>query len=113
MHINDLRDFESDLRHGKRTLTTLLGRQGSRRLLAAMDLIAYGVVAAGVVAGILPLLALLVFASVPTAISQLRLVFQETDPKLVHPAWGRSIQLHMQFGVFLIAGLLLSPQLDS
>jgi len=108
MHINDLRDYEGDLQHRKRTLTTLLGRQGSRVLLASMDAIAYSAVVGPVVAGVLPWPTLLVLGSLPHALSQLRLVFRETDPKLVHRAWGRSIQLHMEFGGLLIAGLLIS-----
>jgi|SRR5579872_3787400 len=111
MHINDLRDYEGDVVHGKRTLTTLLGRDGSRVLLAVMDAIAYCAIIGPVAGGVLPWPALLVLASLPAAVSELRIVFRETDPKLIHGAWIRSIRLHMEFGSLLIAGLLLAKWL--
>ena len=108
MHINDVRDYQGDVLHGKCTLTTLVGPYNSRVLLAVMDTIAYSAIVGPVAAGVLPWPTLLVLASIPRAISQLRLVFRETEPKRIHPAWARSIQLHFEFGVLLIAGLLVS-----
>lgn len=107
MHINDLRDYAGDLQHGKRTLTTMLGRPGSRALLAAMDGAAYLAIVVAAVWGVLPWLALGVLVSVPHAMSQLRIVFTETEPSRIHPAWARSIQVHSEFGVLLIAALLI------
>jgi 1,4-dihydroxy-2-naphthoate octaprenyltransferase len=108
MHINDLRDFEGDRRHGKRTLTTLLGRPGSRRLLLAMDVTAYLSIVTAAIAGVLPWFTLLVVVSIPRAISQLRLVFRETEAAKLNPAWTRSVQLHLEFGAALIAGLMIA-----
>jgi 1,4-dihydroxy-2-naphthoate polyprenyltransferase len=106
MHTNDLRDLESDIANGKWTLSTLLGRSGANVLLAGMDVAAYLVILGAVIAGVLPWPALLVLVSVPRAISQLRMVFRETDAGKLNAAWVRGIQLHMEFGVALIVGLL-------
>jgi len=106
MHINDLRDLDDDLRHGKRTLSTMIGRRGARRLLAAMDVVAYAAIVWGAIAGLLPWPAVAVLASVPMAVTELGLAFRETDAAPLNVAWFRGVQLHLQFGVLLIAGLL-------
>jgi hypothetical protein len=49
-----------------------------------------------------------VLVSVPRAISQLRLVFRETEAAKLNPAWTRSVQLHLEFGTALIAGLMIA-----
>jgi 1,4-dihydroxy-2-naphthoate polyprenyltransferase len=111
MHTNDLRDYDTDLQHGKRTLATLLGRRRAGFLLAAMDVSAFGAVVAAVIAGLLPWLALLTLAAVPQAVAQVRTALRETDAKQLHEVWLRGVKLHMQFGVLLIVGLLASTAL--
>lgn len=108
MHTNDLRDYDTDVVHSKRTLATLLGRRGAGYALAAMDAVAFAVVIAAVAARILPWPALLIVLAIPQAIGQVRSALRETDPKQLHQVWLRGVKLHMQFGVLLIAGLLLS-----
>lgn len=108
MHTNDLRDFASDIEHGKHTLSTLLGRRGANLLLVVMDALAYAVIVAAVIGGVLPWPVLLVLASLPRAMSQLRMVFREADATKLNQAWVRGIQLHLEFGVALIAGLLIA-----
>jgi 1,4-dihydroxy-2-naphthoate octaprenyltransferase len=111
MHINDLRDFDTDIQHGKQTLATLLGRRRAGFALAAMDALAFVVIAGAVIARVLPWPSLLVLIAAPQAIAQLRLVLGQPDRAQLHSAWLNGVKLHMQFGLFLIAGLLASAAL--
>jgi len=63
MHTNNLRDFASDIEHGRHTLSTLLGRHGANILPAAMASIAYVAIVMAVIAGALPWPTLLVLRS--------------------------------------------------
>ena len=112
MHTNDLRDLSSDIENRKHTLSTLLGRRGANCLLAGMDVLAYSVVIAAVIGGWLPWPTLLVLISVPRAITQLRMVFHETEVAKLNAAWFCGIQLHLEFGVALIVGLLVAALLQ-
>ncbi len=108
MHVNDLRDYDADRLHGKKTLATLLGREGSRYLLLAMDSAAFGVVAAAVLTKLLPWGALLAMAAIPQAIRQIRLAFGEMSAAALHQVWLRGVVLHTQFGLALAIGILAS-----
>ncbi len=107
MHTNDLRDYETDLAHGKRTLATLLGKDRSATLLAAMDLLAFAIPAGATALGLLPWLTLLFLLAVPAALRQVRML-RAADVRQLHQVWLGGVKLHTQFGVALIAGLLLS-----
>ncbi len=111
MHTNDLRDYDTDVLHGKRTLATLLGRRGAAAALAAMDVAAFAVVVGAVALGLLPLLALLIALAAPQALGQVRMAFRESSQQALHAVWLKGVQLHMQFGLLLIAGLLASAAL--
>ena len=112
MHINDLRDYDTDIAHGKRTLTTLLGMRRGAFALVVMDALAFAAtVGAVVIARVLPWPSLLVLIALPQAVAQLRLVLGQPDPKHLHLAWLNGVKLHMQFGVFLIVGVLASAAL--
>jgi 1,4-dihydroxy-2-naphthoate octaprenyltransferase len=108
MHTNDLRDYDTDVVHRKRTLATLLGRRGAAYALAIMDALAFAITLAAIVARLLPWPVLLVFFAAPQAVKQIRLVFGGPDAKQLHEAWLGGVKLHMQFGLAMILGLLLS-----
>ena len=111
MHTNDLRDYDTDVLHGKRTLATMLGRRDAGFALATMDALAFVVTLAAAIAGLLPWLALLVLIAIPQAIDQVRTAFSATNTKQLHAVWLLGVKLHLQFGVLLIAGLLASAAL--
>jgi 1,4-dihydroxy-2-naphthoate octaprenyltransferase len=106
MHINDLRDYDTDLVHRKRALAPMFGRRGAAFALAAMDTLAFAVIAGAVLVRILPWPTLLVAIAIPQAVSQARLVLRGTEPGPLHIAWLNGVKLHMQFGVLMIAGLV-------
>ncbi|HEV2690800.1 MAG TPA: prenyltransferase, partial [Bryobacteraceae bacterium] len=111
LYTNDIRDLDTDVLHGKKTLATMTGRSAASYTLSGMDIVAFAIVIAAVATRLLPWPVLLVLVAVPQAIAQLRMVFREKEPEKLHDAWLRGIKLHGQFGVFMIVGLLLSAAL--
>ena len=111
LYTNDIRDLETDRLHSKVTLATLTGRHAASYALAGMDALAYLVTIAAIAARLLPWPVLLVVLAIPQGIIQLRMVFRETSAEKLHAAWLRGIQLHAQFGLLLIVGLMLSTAL--
>jgi len=111
MHTNDLRDFDTDVLHGKHTLATMLGRRDAGFALAMMDGLAFVVTLAAAIAGLLPWLAMLVLIAIPHTIDQLRTAFSATNTKQMHAVWLLGVKLHLEFGLLLIAGLLASAAL--
>jgi 1,4-dihydroxy-2-naphthoate polyprenyltransferase len=108
LHVNDLRDLESDRAHGKRTLSTMLGRHRAHGLLVVFNLLALTVIAGGVVRDALPVSTLLVLLVLPTMVIQVRTVVGATDQATLNRAWFQSIRVHGQFGLLLIGGFLLA-----
>ena len=107
MHTNDLRDYDTDVSHGKRTLATLLGKRGAGNALVVMDALAFAVPLAAVLAGLLPWPTLLILLGAPQAVKQSRMV-RGADAKQLHLVWLGGVKLHTQFGLAMIAGLLIS-----
>jgi 1,4-dihydroxy-2-naphthoate octaprenyltransferase len=111
MHTNDLRDYAADVAHGKRTLSTLLGRQHASHALLLMIALAYVAVILGAASRMLPWSALLVLLTVARAVPLVRTVYRSRDSAELNVAWFRGVQLHTEFGVLLIAGLLIASLL--
>jgi 1,4-dihydroxy-2-naphthoate polyprenyltransferase len=111
LQANNLRDVESDHIHGKRTLATILGRRGALWQLIAFDAGAFAATAIGAVLGAMPWLTLAVFVSAPRAFTEIRILKRETDARKLNVALQRSAQLHMEFGLLLVAAYLVSALL--
>src|SRR6202011_488962 len=54
LHANNIRDIESDTRHGKRTLATILGRTRANYELVALDVAAYATTLVAILAYTIP-----------------------------------------------------------
>ena len=103
LHANNIRDIESDRIHGKRTLATILGRQGARYELVAIDVLGFATTLIAMIVGAIPWTGLIAILSVPRAIGQLRIVMRETEPAKLNLALLRSVQLHMEYGPMIVA----------
>jgi 1,4-dihydroxy-2-naphthoate octaprenyltransferase len=108
LHVNNIRDIESDRVYHKRTLANLLSRRAANLELLAFDAGAYALIIAGVVLGALPWLALLTLVTVGRARDELRIVFNENEPEKLNLAVLRSAQLHLEFGLVLFAAILVA-----
>jgi 1,4-dihydroxy-2-naphthoate polyprenyltransferase len=112
MHTNDLRDYESDVAHRKRTLATMTGRERASDLLAAMLVLAWVAIVLGAIVQALPWPTLAVLVTTPSAIRLAREVRRERGAEQLNAAWFHGVKLHSQFGIVLIAALLLSSLLS-
>jgi hypothetical protein len=56
----------------------------------------------------MPWIALAVFITIPRALDQIQIMTRESDPKKLNLGLFRSIQLHMEFGLLMIAALLVA-----
>lgn len=107
LHANNLRDLESDRAVNKRTLAVILGRQGARVEYVVLVGGAYVALIALVVAGQVPVTALLALLTWPQARALIHTFNTETEPLKLHPAQGQTAQLHGRFGLFMVAGWLI------
>ncbi|HKN14131.1 MAG TPA: 1,4-dihydroxy-2-naphthoate octaprenyltransferase [Candidatus Binatus sp.] len=108
LHANNIRDIESDTRHGKRTLATMLGRTGANYELIALDVAAYVATIVAIISHAIPWIALVVLVTIPRALDQIRIMTRENEPKKLNLGLFRSIQLHMEFGLLMIAAFLVA-----
>lgn len=111
LQVNNMRDIDNDIRHGKRTFAAIIGRQPAVVELMASDVVAFTAVAAGVIAGALPWLALAVLLTVPRAVKQVRLVRTATDWRNMNEALNLTAQFHLEFGLILSVALVLAHML--
>lgn len=106
--VNNTRDIDTDRRAGKRTLAVRLGRERSRRMYAAMVLVAYPIALIPWVVGPLTAWLLLPFLTLPLAAAVVRIVATHSDGPSLNRALAKTGQLQLLFCVLLSAGLLLS-----
>ena len=102
LHVNNIRDIDTDALHGKHTLATILGRAGAIRELISLDVLAYATAFIAIAARSLPWTAVLVAITIPRALDQIRIVRRETEARKLNLALLRSVQLHMEFGILMI-----------
>ncbi len=103
--INNLRDIDTDVLAGKRTLAVRLGRRRTRAYFATLLAAPFAAVAAAVTAGALPLWSLVVAITIPRAVGIVRAVAR-TDGAPLNPLLGSTAQLQALFGGLLTVTLL-------
>jgi 1,4-dihydroxy-2-naphthoate octaprenyltransferase len=105
LYVNEIPDRRGDALAGKRTLPVRLGRSAviAGYRLAASG--AYAAVVLGVVAGILPVTALIVLLTIPLALRVSRSLEPNYDnPYGLMAVMGVNIRLHLYVGLALLAG---------
>jgi 1,4-dihydroxy-2-naphthoate octaprenyltransferase len=113
LHANNIRDLEADRAVNKRTLAVLLGLRAARIEYIVLVGGAYAAVAGLILAGIMPITALLAAVTLPEAYRLVRIVTTSTDVSLLHQAQGRTAKLHGQFGMWLVIGWLVGLALSA
>lgn len=104
--VNNIRDRETDMATGKRTLAVMLGYRLSRVEFVALVTVAYLVVPILWLGfGYTPAL-LVVGLSLPLAVSVTRVVCTQTDGGALNPALERTGQLMAVYAVLFTAGLV-------
>lgn len=108
LHANNIRDLQSDKERGKHTLATVIGRNAACWELAGLVYGAFVITALLVVLGYAPWPVLLTFATLRHAIPAVRIPFASDKVENVNAALLYTVKLHLEYGVLLIVGLLLS-----
>jgi len=109
--INQFPDVASDAATGKYNLVVVLGSRRARWGYLLIVAAAFLSVLVGVVAGMLPLVALLMLAAVPLAVYTTRTLFRSYSQRSLVKANAATILLHLVSGVLLAAGLFLSASM--
>ena len=106
--VNNLRDRDTDARVGKRTLVVRFGARFARLEYTALVVCSYGLVTAAWTWADLGVGALLCWATLPLALSELRGVWTRDGADL-NAHLGGTARLELFFGATLAGGLLLWP----
>lgn len=104
LHANNLRDLDHDREVGKRTLATMLGRTGANIEYYLLISGTYLSLTITVLLGITPWLTLISILTLPLALRLVRIVAAAHEPRALQPVLSQTAQLHMQFGLLLVAG---------
>jgi 1,4-dihydroxy-2-naphthoate polyprenyltransferase len=105
--INQFPDMASDARAGKINLVVVLGKERARWGYLLIVCAAFLSVLIGVLAGVVPLTALLILGSLPLAYAAARILFRHYTDRGLIKANAMTILLQLLAGGLLIAGLLL------
>jgi 1,4-dihydroxy-2-naphthoate octaprenyltransferase len=112
LHINNLRDFETDRAAGKRTLAHLLGWRNAVREYAGLVISAY------IFALLLVVLwphnwpVLIALTTLPAAIALVQMVRTNIDPRSLNAGVRATARLHFQFGLLLTCGLVIRSVIE-
>jgi 1,4-dihydroxy-2-naphthoate octaprenyltransferase len=108
LHANNIRDLKFDVEHGKHTLATLIGRHAANWELAGLMYGAYVITAALILLGYAPWTVALTFLTLRHAIPTVRIAFEKETVEELNEALMGTVKAHLEYGVLLIVGLLLS-----
>ncbi len=104
LHANNLRDLESDREKGKRTLATILGREGANVEYYLLIGGTYLSLLVLVLLNIAPWPTLIAAVTLPTAVKLMKIVANNSEPKALQPVLRQTAKLHSQFGFLMVAG---------
>jgi 1,4-dihydroxy-2-naphthoate octaprenyltransferase len=108
LHANNLRDLESDRAIGKRTLATILGRKRANLEYYVLVGGTYVSLLITVLLNISPWYTLITALTLPAAAALMRRVSVNTEPAALNPVLRKTAQLHMRFGMLLVAGWVIA-----
>lgn len=105
--INEFPDARADAATGKDHLVVVLGKDLARWGYLALLVIAYGLIAAGVLGGVTPAWTLLAFIGLPIGARATDVVFKHARDRELVTANSSTILTHLVTGVALAVGLAL------
>ena len=109
LYINEFPDYKADMATGKRTLIVRLGRQTAAKLYPVFILTPYIIVLLSVILGIMPVISLIVFATIKKALVAINVAKQHYDePMKLIPANVNTIKCHLHFGILLVVNYLIT-----
>ncbi|HEY6284343.1 MAG TPA: 1,4-dihydroxy-2-naphthoate octaprenyltransferase [Ktedonobacteraceae bacterium] len=111
IHLNSMRDTESDAPAGKLTLASLLGLHMSRTLYVILVVGAYAPIVALGLPRHAPHVLLIVLWTLPTLVIAITTVLRTTSPASLHKAMLETLRLETFFTLLLLAALVVTAYL--
>ncbi len=108
IHLNNMRDVESDYQAGKHTLATSLDLRVNRALYLILMLGAYAPIIALGVPRHAPHLLLLVLWTLPVLVVAVTTVLRTTNPASLHLAMYQTLRIEIYFTLLLIVALVVT-----
>ena len=108
IHLNNMRDTESDALAGKHTLASLLGLRLSRTLYVMLVLGAYAPIVALGLPRHAPHLLLIVLWTLPVLVIVITTVIRTISPASMHLAMLETLKLETFFTILLIVALVVT-----
>lgn len=108
LHANNIRDLNFDIEHGKHTLATMIGRTAANWELAGLVYGAYIITAALILFGYAPWTIALTFLTLRHGIPAVRTAFEKNTVEELNASLMGTVKTHLEYGVLLVVGLLLS-----
>ena len=108
IHLNNMRDTESDAPAGKLTLASLLGLRMSRTLYVILVVGAYAPIVALGLPKHAPHVLLIVLWTLPTLVIAISTVLRTTSPASLHAAMLETLKLETFFTILLIVALVVT-----
>lgn len=107
--INEFPDYNADRAVGKNTIVVLLGKEKAVKIYYSLMLIVYLITIYGVVAGLMPVFALLVLLNVPLCVRAIRIALRSyNNTHELLTANMATINLHLSFGAIFSMSFALS-----
>lgn len=112
--INEIPDYYADVKAGKKTLVTRIGRKRAADVYGILMFSTYGVILLGVSLSLMPVLALLSFLTAPLAIRAVHVARRNYgDPRKLIPANAGTVLVHLFTGVLLCIAYVVSGYMAS
>lgn len=114
LNANNIRDIKHDTEAQVKTLATILGINAAKKEYYFLVLGAYLSVILMVIGGLLQFWSLLIIISLPVALKNIKdiSIAEVNNPEAIAIMDIRTAQLHMQFGLLLTIGLVLTAILN-
>lgn len=113
LNMNNVRDYQDDLKVHKRTLPVRFGLTFGRRFHAFLLVGSYLAVTISIMAQALPIIGLAVWLTFPLAFKNIRAILTATERNVYVLGIKRTAQLHLQFGVVLALAMIASALLKA
>jgi len=116
LFVNSFPDYDADKKHGRKTLVIVLGKDKASSTIWVFPGIIYGIIVAGVVSGIFPIVSLMTLATIPMAVrAAISLKKNYEDTNRLVPVMERFVTFGRITGAlfvvsFLVDMILKTPQ---
>ena len=116
LFVNSFPDYDADKKHGRKTLVIVLGKDKASSTIWVFPGIIYGIIVAGVVSGIFPIVSLMTLVTIPMAVrAAISLKKNYEDTNRLVPVMERFVTFGRITGAlfvvsFLVDILLKTPQ---